>query len=318
MMVEDEFLETAKLFTRHLHIAEYEKLKEMIEEKKKSADVPRPVVPNAKMSDIGVMKDRAKVQEQKQKRALQDVFASQGDDEVQEQRSSLLTHALHNPTTPSYAVSKRALGSIAKQQSTVRATSDSDSEDLDTLRPPAKPPLKAITSAPSKISSTLSRPTGASCPSLTTKPSSLTFAKPAPPPTFTKPAPPPTSAKPRSRTSLAKPFDMLDDWIPGKSQPPPKTSLERPSIQPITSSTPVTSKPSRSFDSAEPVKPSVHARSASSSVETGAQQVSSEGSARGKDVAESLVKRKAEREKKEGEKKKRRMVDVDDIPTFLF
>ncbi|EUC50134.1 hypothetical protein COCMIDRAFT_82736 [Bipolaris oryzae ATCC 44560] len=93
MMVEDEFLETAKLFTRHLHIAEYEKLKEMIEEKKKGADVPRPVVPNAKMSDIGTMKDRAKVQEQKQKRALQDVFASQEDDGTQEQTTSLSTHA---------------------------------------------------------------------------------------------------------------------------------------------------------------------------------------------------------------------------------
>ncbi len=38
MMVEDEFLETAKLFTRHLHIAEYDRLKETIEAKKKEAE----------------------------------------------------------------------------------------------------------------------------------------------------------------------------------------------------------------------------------------------------------------------------------------
>ncbi|KAH7559480.1 hypothetical protein BM1_04417 [Bipolaris maydis] len=319
MMVEDEFLETAKLFTRHLHIAEYEKLKEMIEEKKKGADAPRPVVPNAKMSDIGAMKDRAKVQEQKQKRALQDVFASQDDDEAQEQRSSLSTHVSRNLTTLPHAVSKRALGGTAKQQPVARGVSDSDSEDLDTVRPPAKPALKAATSAPSKISSSPSRPISASTPSLTTKLSSPIFTKPALPPTYTKPTPPPTPAKPRSRTSLAKPFDMLDDWIPSKSQPSPKVSLERPSIQPLTSPTPVISKPTRSFDSIEMAKPSLPARSASSSAEMGAQQISSGGSVRSKDVAERLAKRKAEREKKEGEKeKKRRTVDVDDIPTFLF
>ncbi|KAL5116553.1 hypothetical protein ACEQ8H_005549 [Pleosporales sp. CAS-2024a] len=45
MMVEDEFLETAKLFTRHLHIAEYERLKQSIEAKKRDqVQVTRPVM----------------------------------------------------------------------------------------------------------------------------------------------------------------------------------------------------------------------------------------------------------------------------------
>lgn len=303
MMVEDEFLQTAKLFTRHLHIAEYEKLKETIEEKKKGADVARPVVPNAKMSDVGAMKDRAKAQEQKQKRALQAVFASQDDDGAEEQRASLSTHTSRVPTTtPSYAASKRILGTSAKQQSVARTTSDSDSEDLDTLRPPAKPPLKATKSAPSKISSTPSRLIGASSLNLTTKSS---------PPTFTKPALPPPPAKSRSRPPrLAKPFDMLDDWTPPKSQPPP-----------IPSPKPTTSKPSHSFDSTETVKHGLRTRSASSAAEMGAQHVRHEGGAGGRDVVERLVKRKVERERKEmegQEGKKRRTGDVDDIPTFLF
>ncbi|KAH7388629.1 hypothetical protein BKA66DRAFT_415082 [Pyrenochaeta sp. MPI-SDFR-AT-0127] len=82
MMVEDEFLETAKLFTRHLHIAEYEKLKERIEEKKKEAKAARPVVANAKMSVEGAMKEKATVQEQKQRKAIRDVYASHDDDGV--------------------------------------------------------------------------------------------------------------------------------------------------------------------------------------------------------------------------------------------
>jgi hypothetical protein len=41
MMVEDEFMETAKLFTKHLHLAQYETMREEIAKKK---SILRPVV----------------------------------------------------------------------------------------------------------------------------------------------------------------------------------------------------------------------------------------------------------------------------------
>ncbi|KAF2034977.1 hypothetical protein EK21DRAFT_55675 [Setomelanomma holmii] len=81
MMVEDEFLETAKLFTRHLHIAEYKKLKERIEAKKKQVGVARPVVAGEKMSFEGGMKEKAKAQEKKQQKAIRDVFVSRHDED---------------------------------------------------------------------------------------------------------------------------------------------------------------------------------------------------------------------------------------------
>ncbi|KAF2833155.1 hypothetical protein CC86DRAFT_278092 [Ophiobolus disseminans] len=85
MMVEDEFLETAKLFTRHLHIAEYQKLKERIEAKKaEQVQAVRPVIIDGKMSAEGMMKKKAEVQEKRQIKAIQDVFASQIDDDEED------------------------------------------------------------------------------------------------------------------------------------------------------------------------------------------------------------------------------------------
>jgi hypothetical protein len=308
MMVEDEFLETAKLFTRHLHIAEYEKLKEMIEEKKKSADIARPVVANAKMSETGTMKDKAMVQEQKQKRAIRDVFASQDKDEMEEQRATSSTHMAQNTATPSYSASKRVIRGTPKLLTKAHAASDSESEDLDALRPPEKPPLKTTTSTPAKISSVASGSKGDSPLTPTTKTSR---------PTFAKPAPPVVATKPRSRISRAKPFDMLDDWVPNKSQRSLKASPEQPAKPAVTPCSPIAGRLSRSFDTADTAKPRVHARSASSSVGAEVLQQGPDGNGRSKDVADRLAKRKADREKNEI-KKKRKTLNADDIPTFLF
>ncbi|OAK98565.1 hypothetical protein IQ06DRAFT_224785 [Phaeosphaeriaceae sp. SRC1lsM3a] len=81
MMVEDEFLETAKLFTRHMRLAEYQDLKEQIEAKKREqVQAPRQTVAGGKLSAEKSMKKKAEVQEKRQRKALQDVFALQDDD----------------------------------------------------------------------------------------------------------------------------------------------------------------------------------------------------------------------------------------------
>ncbi|PVI08558.1 hypothetical protein DM02DRAFT_607946 [Periconia macrospinosa] len=71
IMVEDEFLQTAKLFTRHLHLAEYERMKSTIDEKK--SNISRPVVLNATPSSKGKFALKAEEQTKAQQRALEDV-----------------------------------------------------------------------------------------------------------------------------------------------------------------------------------------------------------------------------------------------------
>jgi hypothetical protein len=73
MMVEDELLETAKLFTRHLHIAEYKRLKQSIEQKKQTD--ARPVVAKATVSAETATKEKARMQTERQREAFRDVFA---------------------------------------------------------------------------------------------------------------------------------------------------------------------------------------------------------------------------------------------------
>lgn len=287
MMVEDEFLETAKLFTRHLHIAEYERLKERIEEKKKEAEVAvaRPVVPNAKMSVDRMMKEKAKMQEKRQREAIRDVFASQGDDE--------------DETVPSYIKARRTIP--AKPFSMAH---DSDSDDLDASRPPAKRP-----SLTGKVSSTSTLPPRPD----PSRSAILTEDTPRPnSPPFKKPAPPQLMPKPRTRPSRVTPFDMLDDYVPRKPTTTPKTTpilheknssqLHPPSPSPLKQPLSAHKKSTRSltnFDdqTSTNVKPSDF---------------------QSKATAEHLAKRKAEREKSDKEKSKRRVATLDDIPTFLF
>ncbi|KAF1364969.1 hypothetical protein EJ07DRAFT_98279 [Lizonia empirigonia] len=116
MMVEDEFLETAKLFTRHLRIAEYDKLKESIEAKKREAEVARPVVTGAKRSMEGTMKERARVQDSRQKKAIRDVFASRGDDDEDEGASYRQKPSRPTPNAAAAIVSKEVADRIAKRK----------------------------------------------------------------------------------------------------------------------------------------------------------------------------------------------------------
>jgi hypothetical protein len=309
MMVEDEFLETAKLFTRHLHIAEYERLKATIEEKKKeAANIARPVVANAKRSTTGAMKEKARVQELKQKKAIRDVFASKGEEEDNKEeqtmpssRSNLVStfRSLSNNAT---VACKGTPGTFAAQDS------DNDSDDLNAPRLSAKPPCRATTTP------TLARRGsivgGQDSASPDPRPSN---------PTFAKPAPPKAVAKPRSRLGRATPFDMLDDWDPKKSKASSQSLLEQPAKTQNTSRSPSLSGHSQppaplndrgdakvrrstiSFDEDVPIRN--HSSNDSGGVS--------------KETTDRLAKRKAQREKDEKERK-RKAAKLDDIPTFLF
>jgi hypothetical protein len=302
MMVEDEFLETAKVYTRHLHIAEYEKMKEIMEAKKKQAAVARPVVPNAKLSVNGAMKDKAKVQEQRQKKAIRDVFASQNDEDDEEHKqATTLKRTSLSKATSSFPVPRRVPPALLKQP----AAQGSDSEDLDAPRLPSRSTSRlTATSTPAPTRNAAERSISVSSHAPNTGDSGVAFAKPSLPS---------AAPKSRSRVSRATPFDLLDEWVPKKtqtqsaSQPAPdqRTKIPPRSISPVkptgASRTPVKSKASRSFDSFDD-------RGSNRSQET-------VGSSN--DIADRRAKRKADRENDDKEKK-RKIDKLDDIPTFLF
>jgi hypothetical protein len=318
MMVEDEHLETAKLFTRHLHMAEYERMKATIETKKNQAGIARPVVPNAKLSINGAMKEKTKVQEQKQKKAIRDVFASQDDEEDEEEEETRIPdRTSFSKTTSSSSVEKRAPPATIKRS----AAQDSDSEDLDAPRLPSRSALRlTATPTPAPTHNTAERSQSASSYAPNTEDSGVAFAKPSQPS---------AAPKPRSRVSRATPFDMLDDWVPKKTQsaskPSPDQQASRAS-QPVNSSprptspiepsrTPASSKASRSFDSFDNPGSGKVARATSSFADL--PSTKSRGDGVKKDVTDSLAKRKADRDNDDKEKK-RKTAKLDDIPTFLF
>jgi hypothetical protein len=277
MMVEDEFLETAKLFTRHLHIAEYDKLKERIEAKKREqVQAARPVVAGGKLSVKGTMKKKAAVQAKRQHKAIRDVFASQDDEDEEDD----------TPTTAKLASASRMAASTLKRPP-IQASHDSDSDDLDASRPPRNLPIASkIIPAPVSASSPIPGPKYASPATSMQKPASITAS-------FVKPALPATKVRTvrKSRFNV----DMLDDYVP----PANRTSIpEETKI----STTPLRGKasmPTTPVHSTSPVKQALDARASGLSKET----------------AERLAKRKAEREKERDGKKK--SMKLEDIPTFL-
>lgn len=286
MMVEDEFLETAKLFTRHLHIAEYEKLKERIEEKKKEAKVERPVVPNAKMSIESATKEKARVQERRQRKAIRDVFVSR-------------TAEKGDKTSSSLVAPSRAPSTASRPLSNAYNVHDTDSDDLDTPHPVKAASSIATATTPvlprhRRPATTPSKP--ASSPPSTTTTAPLPFAKPLPPTHTTKLRTP--------RPSRATPFDMLDAYTP-------RNPLSTP--RPIQEQTLSHSPPSSNIF-IQPLTPGKTRRS------TDVFEAGSAGT-RG-ETDERLAKRKAEMVREETEKEKapskRKAVKLDEIPTFLF
>ncbi|KAF9695919.1 hypothetical protein EKO04_005838 [Ascochyta lentis] len=291
MMVEDEFLETAKLFTRHLHIAEYDRLKASIEAKKKEAEVARPVVAGAKRSVEGAMKERARVQDSKQKKAIRDVFTSQGDESDEDK-------ALYR-SKPS-----RSMPTIAKPRPATSGSRDTDSDDLDAPRVP-KPKAAAPTPVPA------TRPLYAS--SHASKPATSSFTKPALPATT-------APARPRARASRMTPFDMLDEYTPPKDDSKPRSTITSTKLR-VSSS----SKPRSQSISSDPSSPQTTQTTTAKTIksrrsldlldEWGAV---AEASGVNREAAGHIAKRRAEREKAKDGKKERSATKLDDIPTFLF
>ncbi|KAK7726999.1 hypothetical protein SLS57_003029 [Botryosphaeria dothidea] len=81
MMVEDEFLDTARLFTQHLHHAEYHRLKRLAREKNASAlqNISRPVVARGKMSIEAQKKHEARARAERQVEALRNIEGADND-----------------------------------------------------------------------------------------------------------------------------------------------------------------------------------------------------------------------------------------------
>jgi hypothetical protein len=295
MMVEDEFLDTAKLFTRHLHIAEYEKLKERIEAKnREQVEATRPVVDVGKLSFEGKMKEKAKVQEKTQRKALRDVFASQNDNE-DEDDDAMGSRSGSGKTASSFNAPSRA-ASTALNWPAKPSARDTDSDDLDapklsqrTMPKPRAAPMMQPVSSILNAAQSATRPQSKSVPA----PASTTSS-------FAKTAPPASNSKARStvRRSRITPFD---DGYVAPTTPLPRQS-ETPTFQRSTSS----ALPS------SPVKPIVTKteRKAARSVD-----VSDDWGARSRETTERLAKRKAERE---ATAKKKKKVELDEIPTFVF
>jgi hypothetical protein len=123
---------------------------------------------------------------------------------------------------------------------------------------------------------------------------------------FAKPALPAPKIRGARKTRFN--VDMLDDYVPPadrtSSAEEGKASTTPVRNQAHSSTTPVRSKvliPTTPVRSSSPVKPALDVRASGLSKET----------------AERLAKRKAEREKERDGKKKKKSVNLEDIPTFL-
>ncbi|ORY06510.1 hypothetical protein BCR34DRAFT_33559 [Clohesyomyces aquaticus] len=292
MMVEDELLSTAKLFTQHLHLAEYECLKKNLETKK---EVSRPVVANAKPSLDGQFKAKADAQSKAQRKALKEVLSSEKGSLGDILKGPPKVN-LDDPTSSSFSGSSRSRTSVPSRlathpgitrssvkappsRDTIDSSDISDDEDLD---------------APSRSNSwTKSAATESSK-------SKSEFAKPL--------LPSKAAAKPRR----ASKFDF-DDFPAAKRSSSPSPTKD--------SSTSNTRRPPRS-DSSEPtLKPQPHSRKRSTIARPAFDFLDDfdfpSRESLPKEQAERIAKRKAEKEKKP-EKEKRKSVKLDDIPTFLF
>lgn len=304
MMVEDEFLETAKLFTRHLHIAEYQKLKKRIEEKKRAGvKAERPVVKGATMSFEGKMKEKAKAQDQKQRNAIREVFAIHSSEDSAEENPGITnSHSHRIKTIPRFASNEASSSSFKRPSRPLEirdSQSDTDSDDLDA----PKSMTKSTWTKPPMKRSTLSNPIAT--PNAITKSASSPIA-------LTKPEPSPSARKPRpstSRRSRATPFDMLDGYTP------PTNRAKTPLVSPQES---FKSRMAVNTTQASPpikIEPTSTQKHPSLDFEDDDDWASNRRES-SKDTTERLVKRKAEGEKEREEK--RRAVKLDDIPTFLF
>ncbi|KAF2798670.1 hypothetical protein K505DRAFT_414223 [Melanomma pulvis-pyrius CBS 109.77] len=211
-MVEDEFLATAKLFTQHAHLADYERWKES---KSTKTVILRPVVPTASPSVEASFHQKAKAQAKAQRKALDDVGKYDFATPSRASSTKLPSSAVLGRSKSGSAVSSEPVDSSVSRVSykdpaprrKAHFSESSDGDDLDAPQRPAQ-----------------SRPASTSH-------------------TFIKPALPSKAGTARQRPVRATSFDFLDD-------PPPTKSSYSSAHQPSTSKYSQTSasKPKRSLD----------------------------------------------------------------------
>lgn len=216
-MVEDEFLQTAELFTRHLHLREYERLKEIVQYKK---DIVRPVVASAKPSEERQIQIQTEKKTKTQKAALEDVFGSSGKGNIDDYLG-----APKRATIPKDNHTKQRKPEI----------SDSDSEDLDNLPKPTVP-KRSTSDAPFVKPAPPSKP-----------------RTPAPPPV---PTPDKSPRKRRQSTFSFDDYSHDPPSSPPAAPPTSNTRLtspQKPRVQfsqtAETSKVPASSRPARSINS---------------------------------------------------------------------
>jgi hypothetical protein len=279
MMVEDELLETANLFTRHLYREEYDRLKEIVQAKK---DIVRPVVTSAKPSEERQMQMKAEKKTKSQERALKDVFSS-GKGDIDDYLGAPKRVTSKTVASSPFARSGGSKSDLANR--TESPMNGLDSDDLDAI---AKSPR-------SKRATT-----------------SGSFVKPDPPSASQNPTTSSRIGRERTpRTARSSTFDFDDGYKfkrpPSPTKPAPSSTLHSPSPKSETSTQytqPLRRRPStrpgRSINSLFDDDDNLPKKTAVS-----------------REQAERLAKRQAEREKKK-EEERRKSIGLNDIPTFLF
>ncbi|PSN72723.1 hypothetical protein BS50DRAFT_568311 [Corynespora cassiicola Philippines] len=330
MMVEDELLQTAKLFTRRGHMEHYDELKKRIQEskalmEKEMKESPRPVVPGAKPSSDGTLKAKISAQKQAQAKALQ--LQDDSSDEDLDYGPRPRNNPTLGKTKPvpekNHASTRPSLASRRSPEPDT-ASDDDDDDNLDTPHPHGRPTITATPrNPPSKDSSIFAKPA---------LPSSKSRVTPSRPTPFDMLDPPPSSptrfhkSPPSSSSGITPPRKgrpLPWDKPPAAEKSTPARSDKRPSSPPKTSgpppaspSTPSTPKPSpfsqrrarpsRAFDLFDELD-----RSSSNQVPV---------SVSATPAPEPLPKRRPSKEmdKSGGVKKTKKAEEVDDIPSFLF
>ncbi|KAL5408092.1 hypothetical protein PMIN04_011524 [Paraphaeosphaeria minitans] len=289
MMVEDELLQTAKLFTQHLHLAEYKTLKTKIEELR-SETAARPVVSNTKPSVEGHFKRKAQEQARKQKKALNEVISTRGSDSEGDEEPQ---RAVPDRTAPSLP--------LAIPLSTARAPANETASDSDDLDMPERPPT-------TKLSTILLKATANNAPAKR-------------PEVFVKPA-----LKTPSKPARVQRRIVWDDWDELNASPKPLMPAPSPLRTPYQASSPMkTVEPSTHRQSSSPTTslPTLITKQIHNVASVPSKRPTTilddddlnppKRNHLAKDTVDRLAKRKADmdREKKKEQK-------YDDIPTFLF
>jgi hypothetical protein len=282
MMVEDDLLETAKLFTHHLRVEDYKIIEQGIEAKKKgiatSPAAVRPVVAGATLSAEGTLKEKARVQSEKQRRAFRDVFTPQDEDD--EHQASARTQ-------------------VAGRPSVIPASSDTDSDDLDApLRPSRSMDQRPTTLDPRSSTPSTSIPIGPR-------------AAERPKPSFVKPIPASRISAPRLKHSSghrAMPFDLLDDYLPKANRSAAAAAAEREEqTTPVTEtllSSQSNHKPPRGIDIKKRPRRST--------------QLLEEWDAGKADEGTEVINTQGRHTKEKSSGKRKAADAADDIPTFLL